>query len=791
MQKEDVFLKELEPRIPVIRDFIRKSWDIFVRLDADGIICDIGGQENVEDFNQNLILNKKIDTLYFLPPDRHLHELALDLSETKDITIDSLIRSDNAFHSKNMFEHTEQGYGFYSHIPASTLHLRNLSGFGLFGIIRFRALAQTVSLVGRNPFAMVDTKGLLCGFNTKFLSYFPSAFSSPDKILGTPIEKWISPNPLSFISNTGIKANDVRRLPWHLLFSPAPTGLQNNYAGLLPDSTHLSPDSTGIVWTTDATSDRGLLELVPHIDTIQFDYRFVLELDVEKGAPPSMILNGDSAEDYLFPDYQGYLIGPDALNHRFKFKKQGETAHELAFDNTFLPGPYRLEIIKRGSSFFFFLNDHLEITFRDTDPIEKKVGIQYLHVQQKSVIRIKNICGYRLTRESETAFPEVSFLNDTQNFFQFHPLLDHRVTYANGKFHYTLQFFDVSPLRQNILTLEKQRAQIIQDRDHLKSLLKKERPSFPLIIGNSAIMQQLKEKALIAAHSSASILLQGETGTGKGLMAGFIHEHSPFQNGLFVKVDCAELPESLLESELFGHEKGAFTGAIQSRAGKLETAHGGTLFLDEIGNLSLDIQVKLLHFLQDFTLTRLGSNQEIKIDTRIVAASNRDLKELVETGLFRADLFYRLDAVSLHLPPLRNRKEDIPDLCIYLLKHYNKKFNRSIQRLTPAAFQRLMEHDWPGNIRELENVIQKAMLYSVKDVIPPENFDIEVPNKGDRKKTGNLKVPLHNPRALRREHCIELLEKNNGIIRWAAREAKISEATFYRKMKKFKISATR
>ncbi|MFH0919844.1 MAG: sigma-54 dependent transcriptional regulator, partial [Fibrobacterota bacterium] len=774
MPKDDIVLRELQARIPSLKDFIRKSWDIVIRLDEKGRVCAIGGQENIEPFNQNLILNKEIDELYDMPKTGRPADWVTDLLAKKEFTLDDLIHSDKAFRSKNVFENTEIGYGFYSDIPASILYLSNLAGIGLFGIIRFRELAKTVSLLNREPFIMVDKNENLRGFNAKFLAYFPDNASSPHKILGRPIGEWVCPNPLALIRNTGTASDKIRSQQWRPLFSATPAAFQNLVTPFFPDRKNLTFSSSGAVWTPTIEDDRGLLELAPRIDTTQFDYKFILELLVENGPLPSFIINGDSADSYLFPDFQGYLTGFDPITHLFRIKKQGEMAHEALSPETVPPGRYSLEIIKKGPSFFLFLNDQLKLTFHDTAPIEKQTGIQYLYASVNGPIRIMAMQGYTLPREEMAEDPEVSFVNPAPNFLQFHQVLDNRVVNFKGEFFYALHFYDITPLRQALLSLEKQRAQIMQDRDRFKSLLKKEQPSAPVIIGASAVMQQLIEKARIASQSSASVLLQGETGTGKGLLAEFIHRNSLYQNGPFVKVDCAELPESLLESELFGHEKGAFTGAIQSRVGKLEAAHSGTLFLDEIGNLTLSIQAKLLHFLQDFTLVRLGSNQEIKVATRIIAASNRDLKQLVEKGLFRADLFYRLDAVSLDLPPLRERKEDIPDLCISLLKNYNRKFNRSVKKLTPAAFQRLMAHDWPGNIRELENVIQKAVIYSDKDTLAPENLEIPEQKKAFHKKQAPLKIPTRNPRALRREHCIELLEKNNGIIRWAAREAKVS-----------------
>jgi transcriptional regulator with PAS, ATPase and Fis domain len=251
-------------------------------------------------------------------------------------------------------------------------------------------------------------------------------------------------------------------------------------------------------------------------------------------------------------------------------------------------------------------------------------------------------------------------------------------------------------------------------------------------------------------------------------------------------VDCASLPEALIESELFGVEKGAFTGADRSRPGKLESAQGGTLFLDEIGNISLSVQAKLLQFLQDFTVQRLGGNRQTQIHTRIIAATNRPLDGLVKQGKFREDLYFRLNTVKLTVPPLRERKEDIPDLCAHFLLLYNQKYDRAVRGISQAAYQRLMAYPWPGNIRELENVIQKAVLFCKEEQLKPENLDL-TPRDAREIDEKALEIPVKNTRALKKDHLIFLLKKNNGIARWAAREGGISEATFFRKLRKFGI----
>ncbi|MCS6949570.1 MAG: sigma-54 dependent transcriptional regulator [Armatimonadota bacterium] len=235
------------------------------------------------------------------------------------------------------------------------------------------------------------------------------------------------------------------------------------------------------------------------------------------------------------------------------------------------------------------------------------------------------------------------------------------------------------------------------------------------IVGNSAPMQEVYQMIRKVASSNATVLIRGESGTGKELVAKAIHRNSSRAKGPFIAVSCAALPETLLESELFGHEKSAFTGATTQRQGRFELAHGGTLFLDEIGEVSLAIQVKLLRVLQEHAFERLGGNKTIKVDVRLIAATNKDLKQMVEQRTFREDLYYRLHVIEIYLPPLRERREDIPLLVEHFLRRYNEENGRRLQAATPEALEALMRYHWPGNVRELENTIERAVVLADPD----------------------------------------------------------------------------
>ncbi|MDI9570455.1 MAG: sigma-54 dependent transcriptional regulator [Pseudomonadota bacterium] len=237
------------------------------------------------------------------------------------------------------------------------------------------------------------------------------------------------------------------------------------------------------------------------------------------------------------------------------------------------------------------------------------------------------------------------------------------------------------------------------------------------LIGSAPVMARLLETVAQVAPSEATVLISGESGTGKEMIAGAIHFNSPRREGPFVKINCAAITETLLESELFGHEKGAFTGADRRKEGKFRQADGGTIFLDEVSEMSLPMQVKLLRVLQEREFTRVGGGEVVKVDVRVIAATNRDLAEEIASGRFREDLFYRLNVVALTAPPLRERREDIPILAQRFLEHFAEKNHRRIKGFTPQALDRLRRHPWPGNVRELMNAVERGVVLSRGDYL--------------------------------------------------------------------------
>ncbi len=278
-----------------------------------------------------------------------------------------------------------------------------------------------------------------------------------------------------------------------------------------------------------------------------------------------------------------------------------------------------------------------------------------------------------------------------------------------------------------VLVVERclERLRLRRETQELRSQLA-ERYRFDTIVGSSPEMQEVFKSVAQVAPSRATVLLTGESGTGKELVAAAIHHRSPRKDGAFVKLHCAALAETLLESELFGHERGAYTGADRRREGRFEQADGGTLFLDEIGEITASTQVKLLRVLQEREFERVGGNQTLGVDVRVIAATNRDLRQLVAEGKFREDLYYRLNVINIQMPPLRRRPSDIPALAMHFLDRFAKENERPSMTLSDASLALLAAYDWPGNVRELENVIERAVVLTEEDVVEPRHLPAEL-----------------------------------------------------------------
>ncbi|HYE31722.1 MAG TPA: sigma-54 dependent transcriptional regulator [Methylomirabilota bacterium] len=314
------------------------------------------------------------------------------------------------------------------------------------------------------------------------------------------------------------------------------------------------------------------------------------------------------------------------------------------------------------------------------------------------------------------------------------------------------------------------------------------------IIGESPAVKELRQLIATVAPTNATVLILGESGTGKELIAGALHSLSKRAQKNYIRINCAAIPETLLESELFGHEKGSFTGALKQKHGRVEEADGGTIFLDEIGDMSRPLQAKLLRFLEDGTFTRVGGNQELRVDVRLIAATNRDIVDAIQENHFREDLFHRLNVVQFRPPGLRERGRDILLLAEHFLKHFTHSMGRQIKGLSPEAQQKLMSHHWPGNVRELRNAIERAVILERTDQIQAANlpdFRIEKGLRRTETPLGNGSLSLDESMAnFERELITAMLEQNHYSLTKTADQLKISRHALRYRMQRLNITTT-
>lgn len=352
-----------------------------------------------------------------------------------------------------------------------------------------------------------------------------------------------------------------------------------------------------------------------------------------------------------------------------------------------------------------------------------------------------------------------------------------------GAFDFITKPFELDEMQ---LTIEKalEMQRLTRENQALRTILH-EQAMFVNIVGTSPKMQEVFEVVRKVVNYDVTILICGESGTGKELIAQAIHHNSPRRDMPFIKLNCAALPETLLESELFGYDKGAFTGAVATKPGRFELAEGGTLFLDEIGDTSLNMQSKLLRVLQEKEFERVGGRQTIKVDVRILAATNKDLKKEVAAKRFREDLFYRLHVVPLFLPPLRERKEDLPALIYQFVKEHNLQFHKNFQTVAPEALAALHRYDWPGNIRELRNVIEKAVLLGEGTSLQLQHLPEEIRGSAGLTVSHDTNGEAATIDALEKEHIYQILCETAWNQSKAAERLGIHRNTLREKIKRY------
>ncbi len=699
------------------------------------------------------IETKKISDLYWVHDIStiSIHEVSITETPFSLICRINEFWQKNTFPSKNIYEELSTLTDLYSLFPASNLIMfRFDNGEKIVALIRFKQelLARSPNL-RINPLFFTDEAGKVLGINGAFASIFNISGSEINKVLNYPIAKYMCPTPLSLFTP---KSDDIVRI------------------------------INGIRWETTDKAENVLPQSFDSVtENIMFEVAFAPEHLPMRVC--SIVLCGDKLSDTLFSDANGYRIDVSLDASAVTIWKQ---RYPLFIKK--LPATTPKANISRISC--FIIDTIIGVRFNDgewfshKDPLliqKNKAFIGLILPERDENIAIKSSRIMRSKRRNAYGdVPTVATLTEKKERFMLRQYLDtYTLSTKEPLFCYLL--LKIPDSSHDIETMEKAQEKAEAEREQLQLIAAS--INFDGFVGKSAAILKIKEQATAAAASNLTILIEGETGTGKEVLANYIHKFSPFNRGPLVKIDCSLLPQTLIESELFGYEKGAFTGANSSKSGKFESADGGTIFLDEIGNLDLAVQAKLLHFLQDFTVERLGGTDRKSVNTRIITATNRPLSLLVSEGKFRADLFYRLNAVKITLPPLRERISDIPDLVRYFLRQYPNNAT-SHDDLSASAYQKLLSCQWHGNIRELQSVIKRAALFCPENIINEKWIDLSEP---DNTPTQCDNLPFKDSRILTREHIITYLKNNNYIIKRAASASGVSLPTFFRKIKKFGI----
>lgn len=417
-------------------------------------------------------------------------------------------------------------------------------------------------------------------------------------------------------------------------------------------------------------------------------------------------------------------------------------------------------------------------------------------------LKMPRMDGYELLKEIQKRYPSTYVVVITA----FGSVSSAVEAMRYGAYDFLEKPFKMDMLELSLTKIIRQQ-EILQENIELKGQIRQYSEGLDQMVGSNPRMQKLYDQILTAADTDLTVLILGETGTGKELVARSIHSRSDRRAKPFVTINCAAVPENLLESEFFGHEKGAFSGAISQRIGKFEKAHTGTLFLDEIGDIPLELQAKILRVIEDGKITRLGSNKEIELDFRVICATNRPIQNMIKKELFREDLYYRISVLPIIIPPLRERKDDISMLVGHFINKYSKKLGSKVKGVSHEAMQQLLAYSWPGNVREVENLIQRTMVSTRSDLIEyfPGLGSIEqessVPtgsmsdeptiwvDVGEGAQYHSIKQSIIEQ--FERKYLAHLLKKHNGVIAEAARESGLNYKTFYLKAEKYHLSKKR
>jgi two-component system response regulator AtoC len=672
-------------------------------------------------------------------------------------------------HNARSFLPDEIPEKFYLSFPSVVLVMMGVRKNLHYGVMRMTGTLPNVTLQRPNGIIYHDGRERLEGFNRTFYNFFRDRYKKPESMLGLPLSRFLAPTPLHLQGERSSTATmpDPALMEKHFSRDFTENG---SFAGLKATSKEsLKSTREGLVFsnTTESYTDLTLQNPVPQNRDLLVQVEFL----IRHGQMPllEIIEKGESARARGLNEY-AVTPAPGRPSRQFLLKRNGLVQQRASASSLQTRNSWRL--CRAGQTLLFYQEEERKLAYFDGNYFNQGNAYFNISLRPPSAIVITSLQvflgGQPSPRASSLLLTHLKIPD--RNAFVINPMDNLSLNMNHpGIVGYVLENATEMYGQLDSLRTENRRIREVTG-------LGDDRP-----LGKSPAFLAVKETAAKAAGSDVTVLIQGETGTGKEVLANYIHNHSQRQEGLFVKVDCSTIPRELMESELFGHEKGAFTGAVSRRQGLLEQARGGTLFLDEIGNLTLEVQAKLLHFFQDHIITRVGGRRPISIDVRIIAATNRALADLVRQGQFRADLYYRMEVVSLTLPPLRERKEDIPDMCRHFIAQFNRQHNRRIRDFSAAAYEKLFAHSWPGNIRELRNTVERAAIFCEEETIPPGHIDLGPGGAVPIRPGSRGKRPLKH---IGQKELENLFLEHGGVVRKVARSLGVTPDAVYDKIEK-------
>ena len=709
-----------------------------------------------------------------------------ELPEKEDLA--ACADQDLSFFQKGSSFSVEEGLEiFYSSQSFCFLKLYALSTDRLAGMVLLTTFLPNIFERSSGGMLFIDKAERIVGFNQSFFDLFKSRTGSPAEILGQPVSSFLDPLPSTFQKNylreiTLPAPGTVRRQ-----MNRDYTTRQDRKAELLSDDRDFEWMARGVQWNARHT-EGSFITFPDSVDFTAYDLNVRFACGGALKALPCIVL-GDLIERGPAPrDSDGYLIGPNYEGTKIILKRAGFTVASEPLPS--IPGEeYTVEFYKIKDAFLLFINGQKVFAYYDHESLDRKSVHISLFLRHSNACLLKS-AGVSITEPGVP--PErpklfVRLKNGRENYYLLNALHSFYLSNREAEYQgYRLQ--DITEFQFRVRALEEEYLKKLEEQKRLSRLLEKYQRDQDEWVGSGKRSALIKERALRIAGSTATVLLQGPTGSGKEVLAQFIHRHSAYAKGPFVKVDCSTLPKSLMESILFGHEKGAFTGAYKRNIGMLEQAQGGTLFLDEVNNLSSEAQTKLLQFLQDYRIVRVGGEHPIKLNVRILVASNMNLKEMVDRKNFREDLYYRMAVVTIDLPPLTERLEELPELTGYFLDHFNRVNNKRIKGFTAAAHKKLYAYPWPGNVRELKNVIERAVLFCSGDEIAEEQLLLSEPGRMPAPGANAKGRKEYQPLQIEKEELLKAAERHRGVMKKIAEELNVSRRSLYYHLERMGIA---